>query len=183
MIYPGRAEPAISGLCLSLNPGETVAVTGPSGCGKSTLIAVLLGFVRRGPGASRSATSTSPTSTPTPGGPGSAGFRNGRTCSPPLWPRTSGWAGRTLRRVGHRQAVDAAGLTDLVDRLPLGLATPIGERGAGLSAGERQRVALARAFLRDAPLLLLDEPTANLDGATEAAVLDAVRRIAAGAPC
>ena len=78
------------------------------------------------------------------------------------------------------QAVDAAGLTDLVDRLPLGLATSIGERGAGLAAGERQRVALARAFLRDAPLLLLDEPTANLDGATEAAVLDAVRRIAAG---
>jgi ABC-type multidrug transport system fused ATPase/permease subunit len=56
----------------------------------------------------------------------------------------------------------------------------LGTDGAGLSTGERQRVALARAFLRDAPLLLLDEPTANLDGRTEEGVLEAVRRLAAG---
>ena len=56
----------------------------------------------------------------------------------------------------------------------------LGEAGAGLSTGERQRVALARAFLRDAPLLLLDEPTANLDGETEASVLEAVRRLMRG---
>ena len=64
--------------------------------------------------------------------------------------------------------------------LPEGLGTVLGERGTGLSAGERQRVALARAFLRDAPLLLLDEPTANLDGRTEAEVLEAVGRLAGG---
>jgi ABC-type multidrug transport system fused ATPase/permease subunit len=67
-----------------------------------------------------------------------------------------------------------------VARLPLGLGTVLGADGAGLSAGERQRVALARAFLRDAPLLLLDEPTANLDGATEEGVLSTVRRLMVG---
>ena len=68
----------------------------------------------------------------------------------------------------------------LVARLPDGLGTVLGEDGAGLSAGERQRLALARAFLRDAPLLLLDEPTANLDGDTEDQVLGAVRRLMRG---
>ena len=73
-----------------------------------------------------------------------------------------------------------AGLDDVVARLPDGILTTLGHDGAGLSAGERQRVALARAFVRDAPLLLLDEPTANLDGRTEQAVLAAVRRLMAG---
>jgi ATP-binding cassette subfamily C protein CydCD len=79
-----------------------------------------------------------------------------------------------------RAAVTAAGLDEVVGRLPDGLLTALGHDGAGLSAGERQRVALARAFLRDAPLLLLDEPTANLDGRTEELVLQAVRRLMAG---
>ncbi len=64
--------------------------------------------------------------------------------------------------------------------LPEQLESRLGERGAGLSAGERQRVALARAFVRDAPLLLLDEPTAHLDGATEARVAESLRRVASG---
>ncbi len=68
----------------------------------------------------------------------------------------------------------------LISTLPNGIYTRLGDRGSGLSAGERQRVALARAFLRDAPLLLLDEPTASLDGQTEQEVLEAVRRLAEG---
>ena len=79
-----------------------------------------------------------------------------------------------------RAAIAAAGLTDAVRALPDGLDTVLGDRGAGLSAGERQRVALARAFLRDAPLLLLDEPTANLDGETEREVVETIRRLAEG---
>jgi ABC-type multidrug transport system fused ATPase/permease subunit len=67
-----------------------------------------------------------------------------------------------------------------VRELPRGLETPVGEGGARLSGGEAQRVALARAFLKDAPVLVLDEPTAQLDLATEAAVVDGVRRLCRG---
>jgi thiol reductant ABC exporter CydD subunit len=172
--YPGRDRPALDGVSLAVEPGEVVAVTGPSGCGKSTLLGVLLGLVESQAGSVTV---------------------NGielASLDPDAWRARVAWvpqrphlfaasiadnvclgcpnadAGDVLR------AVAGAGLADLVARLPRGLDTPIGEGGAGLSAGERQRVALARAFLRDAPLLLLDEPTANLDGETEAGVLEAV---------
>ena len=79
-----------------------------------------------------------------------------------------------------RPAIARVGLSPAVERLPQGLATVLGTGGAGLSTGERQRVALARAFLRDAPVLLLDEPTANLDGQTEEAVLTSVRTLMVG---
>ena len=71
-------------------------------------------------------------------------------------------------------AVRKASLADLVDRLPQGLDTPVGELGDTLSGGERQRIGLARVFLHDAPLVLLDEPTSNLDSLNEAAVLRAL---------
>ena len=91
-------------------------------------------------------------------------------------------------RVGRADAPDAAvwraladaRVADAVARLPGGIDAPLGERGSGLSAGERQRVALARAFVRDAPLLLLDEPTAALDGATEAELVRVIRRLVRG---
>ncbi len=178
--FPGRGGPALEGVSLHVVPGQTLALVGPSGCGKSTLLAVLLGFVRPS------------------GGRVTVDGVDLAELDPDAWRARVAWvpqrphlfAGTLAENVlvGRADATDAdvdaavaaAGLAALVSRLPDGLRTRLGERGAGLSAGERQRVALARAFLRDAPLLLLDEPTAGLDGATEADVLAAVRRLASG---
>jgi ATP-binding cassette subfamily C protein CydCD len=178
--YPGRRLPALDGAQLVVTPGETVAVTGPSGCGKSTLIAVILGL--RVPGA----------------GSVSLGGVDLADVYLENWRSRIGWVpqrphlfARSVAenvRLGRPDAsdaavaaaLDAAGLTEVVRRLPQGADTLLGEGGAGLSAGERQRVSLARAFVRDSPLLLLDEPTAGLDGETEAEVLAAVRRLVSG---
>jgi ABC-type transport system involved in cytochrome bd biosynthesis fused ATPase/permease subunit len=79
-----------------------------------------------------------------------------------------------------RAALERAGLGDMVARLPAGLRTPLGEGGRGLSAGERRRLSLARAILRDAPVWVLDEPTAGLDLATERSVLEGLREAVRG---
>jgi ABC-type multidrug transport system ATPase subunit len=78
------------------------------------------------------------------------------------------------------EAAKGANAHDFVTRLPLGYETVIGERGAQLSGGERQRIAVARAFLKDAPLLILDEPTSSIDSKTEEVILDALDKLAAG---
>jgi thiol reductant ABC exporter CydD subunit len=178
--YPGRSEPALDGVSLSVNGGEVLALVGPSGCGKSTLLSVLLGLVT----------------------PQLGGVRVGDVDLAELdldaWRARLAWVPQRPHlfkasiaqnvRLGRsdastdevRAAIAAAGLTDAVRNLPDGLDTVLGERGAGLSAGERQRVALARAFLRDSPLLLLDEPTANLDGETEREIVRTIGRLAAG---
>jgi thiol reductant ABC exporter CydD subunit len=178
--YPGRDHPALDGVSLTVSPGEVVAVTGPSGCGKSTLVQVVLGLVQADEGSVR------------------AGGTDVATLDPDAWRQQIAWVPQRPHlfattiaenvRLGRAEASPAAvqhaiaeaGLSRLAARLPDGLDTRLGEGGAGLSAGERQRVALARAFLRGAPLLLLDEPTANLDGQTEADILDAVRRLCRG---
>jgi len=79
-----------------------------------------------------------------------------------------------------RKALEQAALCRVIDKLPAGLETMLGDRGAGLSGGELRRLALARVLLRDARLVVLDEPTAGLDAANEQLVLDAVERLAMG---
>ncbi|MGI5368824.1 thiol reductant ABC exporter subunit CydD [Streptomyces iakyrus] len=178
--YPGRSADAVSDVTFSVEPGETVALIGPSGAGKSTLLSVLLGFVRPDEGRVRA------------GGVDLAGADLEAWRSRIAWvpQRPHLYAGTIAENVrlarpdagddAVRQALRDAGALEFVDALSEGVDTLLGEDGAGLSAGQRQRLALARAFLADRPVLLLDEPTAALDGATEAEVVTAVRRLAAG---
>jgi ABC-type multidrug transport system fused ATPase/permease subunit len=78
------------------------------------------------------------------------------------------------------EAARQAGAHDFIERLPQGYETELGERGAQLSGGERQRICVARAFIKDAPILILDEPTSSIDSKTEAVILDSLERLMAG---
>ncbi len=178
--YPGRTADAVADVSFAVEPGETIALVGPSGAGKSTLLNVLLGFVR--PTSGRVLV----------GGADLTGLDLAEWRSRIAWvpQRPHLYAGTIAENVrlarpdaddaSVRRALADAGALEFVDALPEGVDTVLGEDGTGLSAGQRQRLALARAFLADRPVLLLDEPTAALDGATEAEVVEAVRRLAVG---
>ncbi len=175
--YPGRTQPALDGVSLTVRAGEVLALVGPSGCGKSTLLGALLGLLTPDGGSMR------------------IGGVELAELDPDAWRARLAWVPQRPHlfkasiaanvRLSRPEATDeevssairSVGLADALARLPDGPDTVLGERGAGLSAGERQRVALARAFLRDAPLLLLDEPTANLDGETEHEVVRSIRAL------
>ena len=177
---PGRAGPVLPELDLRLRRGEVVALVGPGGVGKSTVAAVLLGLCRPDHGRV------------------TVDGRDLGTLDPDWWHRQVGWLPQrpTMFRGTIRdnialadplasaervaEAARLAGVAEFVGELRLGYETRIGAGGRGLSAGEQRRIALARALLRDAPLLVLDEPTANLDPETAAVVTEAIGRVAAG---
>ena len=172
--YPSREKPALHGVSLTIRPGERITLTGPSGAGKSSLLALLLRLAE----------------------PTAGWIEAGET---PLsavalehWRPQIGWVpqqaylftgsvadnialGRpAASRAQVMAAAAAGGAAEFIDALPRGYDTQVGERGLRLSSGQRQQVALARAFLRDAPLLLLDEPAAHLDAASADALTSAL---------
>ncbi len=164
-------QPVLDRIDLTLEPGDTVAILGASGIGKSTLLESIAGLR---PFAGSIRTDDTPL--------GEVAESDLRQRLAVLGQRPRIFAGTIAENIAlgrpgacHadlRQAAHRAHVTDYADALPEGLATRLGEDGIGLSGGEIQRIALARIYLRDPGLILLDEPTAHLDAATEAAVLD-----------
>ena len=172
--------PILRGASLRVAPGEHIAITGTSGAGKSTLSSLIQAHHRPSEGSI---------------------FINGVDISqvPLQWVRsqiavveqTTYLFSDTLRAnilIANPAASDeeiltalrTVGLDDLLARLPEGLDTRVGDKGLALSGGEAQRVALARAFIKDAPILLLDEPTAHVDLESERRILEAIDTVARG---
>ncbi|GAA3244363.1 hypothetical protein GCM10017691_50310 [Pseudonocardia petroleophila] len=175
--YPGAPAPALDHVSLRVAPGETVALVGATGAGKSTLVKLLARFYEAGSGAVlvdgvdvrrfaladyRHRLGIVPQEPHLFTGDVAANIAYGRPSATPA---------------EIEAAARAVGALDLVRTLSGGFRHPVGERGQGLSAGQRQLIALARAELVDPDLLLFDEATAALDPATEAAVLAAGDRV------
>jgi ATP-binding cassette subfamily B protein len=179
--YPTRPEDhALSGVSMTIRPGETVALVGPSGAGKTTIFQLLLRFYDPGSGRvtldgldlREMARST---------------FRSAMAMVPQD-PVIFATTARENIRFGRPDATDAeveaaaraAAAHDFLTALPQGYDTYVGERGLMLSGGQKQRIAIARAILRDAPILLLDEATSALDAESERAVQHAVAELSEG---
>ncbi|MGD8475234.1 MAG: thiol reductant ABC exporter subunit CydD [Anaerolineae bacterium] len=178
--YEEGKRPALNGLSFELPQGRSLALVGPSGAGKSTVAYLMLRFIEPDQGAI------------------TVGGQPLDALSPAAWREQVAWVPQnpylfhgtvaeniclarpdaSLDQV--ESAASQASASGFIEALPKGYGTVIGERGARLSGGEAQRIALARAFLKDAPLLILDEATANLDPEIEAVVQEAMARLLPG---
>jgi ATP-binding cassette, subfamily B, bacterial len=178
--YPGSPGFALDDIDLSIAPGETVAFVGPSGSGKSTMLSLVLGFLRPTSGDIRLDGVDMQ----------SLDLRTFRSFVS-IVPQESVLFEGSIREnvtygLGHvdddavRAALRDANAQEIVDELPDGWNTVVGERGARLSGGQRQRFAIARALVRNPRVLLLDEATSALDSTSEALVKTALDRLMAG---
>jgi len=173
-------ESTLRGISFSAGPGQMVALVGPSGAGKTTLVSLIVRMYEAQSGrvtidgvdvrryrlqSLREQVAVVLQEAVLLSGTVEENIRYGRLDATPD---------------EIRAAAEAAGASDFVERLPAGYQTQMAEAGGGLSGGERQRLSIARAFLKNAPVLILDEPTASLDAISESRVLDAVRRLRAG---
>jgi ATP-binding cassette subfamily C protein CydD len=178
--YDDGERPAIHDLSLRIPAGEMVAVVGATGAGKSTIAAILLRFLSPHRG------------TITVGGLSLAAidlstWRSWLAWVPQLPHLFTGTVADNIR-LGRpdatlaeiKYAAEEARAHPFIDSLPVGYDTPVGEDGANFSGGQRQRIALARAFLRDAPLVILDEATSQLDAENESMILQALDRLRQG---
>ncbi|MCL4506629.1 MAG: thiol reductant ABC exporter subunit CydD [Chloroflexi bacterium] len=178
--YAGGARPALNGLTLEIPAGQKTALVGASGSGKSTLAALLLRFIDPQQGAL------------TVDGVNIAALDVERWRARVAWAPQSPYLFNASVaqniRMGNAdagmpqviRAAQAAGAHEFISRLPQGYDMPCGERGMRFSGGQIQRIAIARAFLKDAPLLILDEATANLDAESERVIQAALRELLKG---
>lgn len=176
--YPGSSRPALIGVDLDLPAGSRTALVGPSGAGKSTLVNLLMRFLEPDEGGITANGASIGEMT-------SEGWRGAVALVPqrPYLFHGSVLENLLLARPGAsreevERAASLAGVDLFVRRLRRGYDTPIGERGARLSEGEAQRLAIARAFLKDAPVLVMDEPASNLDPENERLIEGALERLA-----
>ena len=174
------ADPVLEGVNLSVRRGESLAVVGPSGAGKSTLMAVLAGNLLPSGGSVR--VEDTELSAATQDEVRSASALVAQT----TWLFTGTIADNLRLAQPYAtpsqmwQALEVARLDKEVALMPEGLETQVGEAGLGLSGGQAQRLSLARAFLADRPVLLLDEPTSQVDLASEAAIVESLEQLAQG---
>lgn len=176
--YAGAEQAAVDGVTLDLRPGETVALVGPSGSGKTTLTSLILRTLAAESGGIRL--------DEVPVESRSADWVRAHIALVPQDPYLFHGTIAENLRVARADASDAelieacraANLLQAIEKMPAGLDTVVGERGAALSGGQVQRLAIARAILKDAPIVVLDEPTSQIDTGTEAVIQEAIAHLA-----